>query len=92
MRKQVERCDNFEGFDMFTSLCGGGLGSAFISNLRIDYGKKAINVVAHGPDQLKNSPNGPIEVYNFQNNLAPIIEDASVCTLVTNKQLANYCT
>jgi hypothetical protein len=50
-------------------------------------------VVAHAPDQYKNSPNAsPMEAYNFVENFATILDNASACTLVTNKQLANYCT
>jgi tubulin beta len=93
VRKQAEKCDYFDGFDVFTSLSGGGMGSAALVDLQRDFSKKVFNVVAHAPDPYKNCPNASnMEMYNFQANIKEMIEYASLCTLVTNKQLANYCT
>ncbi len=65
-RAETEKCDRFQGIQLFHSLGGGtgsGLGSLFISKVREEYPDKMITTFSMFPDN-KGSSVVPVRIHN----------------------------
>ena len=86
VRKVAEPMDSVQGLVYYSSL-GGSLGSYGLDRIRMTVGKVPIVAAQVYPDveSPDHSLAGPMETYNFVNNLFDTLSHASLCLMFTNR-------
>lgn len=88
IRKEVEKCNSFEGFFLYHSVNGGtgsGLGSTLMERLSVDYGKKYKTSFTHYPSP--NISSGVVEPYNAVLSTHCLLEHTDSTILFDNEAL-----
>lgn len=89
IRRQVERCDRFEGFMIYQATGGGtgsGVGSLLLENLVRDYRKSRRVAVSVAPEGQTAQ-----DVYNHVLSIPSLRENADVNFYLENKALNDIC-
>ena len=90
VRRQVEMCDNFGGFQMTHSMAGGtgsGLGGSLLERLCIDYGKKTRATFSLVP----TNADAVVAPYNFVLGHTSLVEHADLTTFMDTDAVASLC-
>jgi tubulin alpha len=92
IRKNVEKCSNFDGFMIFNSASGGtgsGFGSLLLEKLAVEFPKKDVisQLIYPSPD-LSNSV---VEPYNCIFSSFYQTEQSNVTTLIDNEAVYDIC-
>lgn len=92
IRKIAEKCNDFEGFLVFSSVGGGtgsGLGSLLLERLSVDYGKKSKLALPIYPySQLSNSTTEP---YNSILATHWLLENVDAAVMLDNEAVYDIC-
>lgn len=92
VRTDTMQCDDLQGFIIMHSLgggCGGGLGSALVSRLRLEYGDKIIMAFSVLPSRhIKESA---VEPYNAHLSMIRLSQDADMVFCLDNERLYEIC-
>ena len=92
LRKEVELCDNFRGFQVVSSISagtGGGLLSPLLNMINAEYNKPFVSTVSIMSSQL-NSENS-LAAYNNILSIPKLIEYPDQCIMVDNDSLHSLC-
>jgi tubulin beta len=92
IRKEAEKCDCLQGFQMSHSLGGGtgsGMGTLLISKIREEYPDRIISTFSVIPSPKVSDT--VVEPYNATLSLKQLIENADQCFTFDNEALYNIC-
>lgn len=92
VRRKIELCDHFEGFQMVQSLGGGtgsGLGSLCLSTLKDWYGNRLIQAFPIFPSPKVSDT--IVEPYNTILSMKSLINSCDLCNVIQNEALLNIC-
>ncbi|ODV61314.1 gamma-tubulin [Ascoidea rubescens DSM 1968] len=91
INKEIDSCDNFEGFKLIHSVAGGtgsGLGSYCLESLNDNFPKKLINTYSIFPSNSgNNSSDVVVQPYNTLLTLKRLIEFSDSTILMDNESL-----
>eukprot|EP01039_Chlorochromonas_danica_P000663 gene663-718_t len=93
IRREVEKCDTLQGFQLIHSLGGGtgsGLGTLILSKLRDEY--PGVVLASHVVFPSMRDADMVIEPYNSILGLNELIEYCDQCFLYSNSALEDVCT
>lgn len=91
VRKQVERCDGFMGFQMFHSINGGtgsGAGSLMLQNLCDEFPSSVINTFTVIPSDASETVTAP---YNAVLAASAMLETTDQSIIVDNEAIYDIC-
>lgn len=94
VRKEVERCDCIQGFQLAHSLGGGtgsGMGSLMISKLREEYPDRIMSTFTMFPTSKSKKPGIVVEPYNVALSVPELIESANITFCFDGDQLSDMC-
>ena len=92
VRKETERCDRLQGFQLCHSIGGGtgsGLGTLLISKLKEDYNDRIVATYSVIPSTKVSST--VVEPYNSTLSMNQLIENADMTYTIDNEALQNIC-
>jgi tubulin beta len=92
VRKETERCDKLQGFQLCHSIGGGtgsGLGTLLVSKLKEEYNDRIVATYSVIPSTKVSST--VVEPYNSTLSLNQLIENAEMTYTIDNEALQNIC-
>merc|ERR1712029_548325 len=92
VRKETERCDRLQGFQLCHSIGGGtgsGLGTLLVSKLKEEYTDRIVATYSVIPSSKVSST--VVEPYNSTLSLNQLIENADMTYAIDNEALQNIC-
>ena len=90
LRKEIEICDNFKGFQLISSIAGGtggGLLSILLKTIKEEYPEKIVSTVSILPSNGVSE--AAVSPYNTILSLPHLMEKADFCITVANDSLYN---
>eukprot|EP01064_Diplonema_japonicum_P010827 TRINITY_DN1805_c0_g2_i2.p1 TRINITY_DN1805_c0_g2~~TRINITY_DN1805_c0_g2_i2.p1 ORF type:complete len:448 (+),score=86.83 TRINITY_DN1805_c0_g2_i2:45-1346(+) len=91
IRKEIERCEGLQGFQLSHTLGGGtgsGMGTLLLSHLREEYPDKMMLTFSTVPRRTRSFVAEP---YNTVLSVHQLIENADACVMLDNEALYDIC-